>query len=263
MSSINDWIEKMRGLKDKVALVTGGASGIGAATVMRLHEEGTLIAIGDIDIDGARGISDELGERVHAFKYDATDPNSITDMVKATVTHFGRLDILHNNAGAVGPDDTTVVDTSVEVWESAMNLNARAYFLCSQAALPFMIRNGGGVVVNTASSSAHAGQLTQTSYGGSKASIVALTQYIATQYGRQNIRANSISPGIVVTPALLKVAPQLVDSMAPTLLTGRLGTPENIASTVAFLASDDARYITGQNLCVDGGLFAHAPYVSF
>ncbi|QYB00578.1 SDR family oxidoreductase (plasmid) [Rhodococcus sp. USK10] len=253
----------MRGLMDKVALVTGGASGIGAATVTRLHGEGALVAVGDLDMDGARRLSDELGDRVQPFHYDAMDPESITDMVAAVVARFRKLDILHNNAGAVGREDTTVVDTPLAMWESAMNLNARAYFVCSRAALPTMIENGGGVIVNTASSSAFAGQLTQTSYGGSKASIVALTQYIATQYGRQNIRANSVSPGIVVTPALLRVAPQLVESMAPTLLTERLGTPEDIASTVAFLASDEARYITGQNLCVDGGLFAHAPYVSF
>lgn len=253
----------MRGLKDKVALVTGGASGIGAATARRLHEEGALVAISDINIRGAQRTAEQIGDRATAFAYDAMDEQSIVDMVESTTAHFGRLDILHNNAGALGSDDTTVADTPLEAWDHAMKLNVRAYFVCSKVAIPFMISAGGGVIVNTASSSALGGQLAQTAYGTSKAGIIALTQYIATQYGRQNIRVNSISPGIVLTPALLDVAPNLVEVMGPSLLTGYLGTPEDIASTVAFLASDDARYITGQNLCVDGGLFAHAPYVSF
>ncbi|AII05719.1 hypothetical protein EP51_14325 [Rhodococcus opacus] len=253
----------MRGLDGKVALVTGGASGIGAATARRLHEEGALVAVADINVDGARAIAAELGEGTAAFAFDATDEDSIMDLVESTARHFGRLDILHNNAGSLGPGDTTVLETSLEEWDRAMALNSRAYFAGAKFALPHLIANGGGVIVNTASSSGLGGQMAQTAYGSSKAGIINLTRYIATQYGRQNVRANSISPGIIVTPPILEKAPQLPEIMGPTLLTDFLGAPEDIAAMVAFLASDDARYVTGQNICVDGGLFAHAPYVSF
>lgn len=253
----------MRGLTGKVALVTGGASGIGAATARRLHEEGARVAVADINIDGARGVAGELGGNAQAFAYDAREEQTIAELVESVVGHFGRIDILHNNAGAVSRTDTTVVDTPLETWDAAMALNTRAYFAGAKSAIPHMIANGGGVIVNTASSSGLAGQTVQTAYGSSKAGVIALTQYIATQYGRDNVRANSVSPGIVLTPAILTAVPQLGDIMGPTLLTGFLGAPEDIAATVAFLASDDARYITGQNVCVDGGMFAHAPYVSF
>ncbi|MGX1163670.1 NAD(P)-dependent dehydrogenase (short-subunit alcohol dehydrogenase family) [Arthrobacter sp. SLBN-100] len=252
----------MRGLKNKVAIVTGGASGIGAATARRLTEEGALVAVADINVNGAREVANEIGSET-AFAYDARDEASIADLVAAVVAHFGRLDILHNNAGALSPGDTNVLDTSLETWDAAMALNSRAYFAGAKHAIPHMILSGGGVIINTASSSALAGQMAQTAYGSSKAGIIALTQYIATQYGRQNIRANSISPGIIMTPPIRKMAPELGATMGPTLLTDYLGAPEDVAATVAFLASEDARYITGQNLCVDGGLFAHAPYVTF
>lgn len=253
----------MRGLKDKVAIVTGGASGIGAATARRLKEEGALVAVADINVDGARDMANEIGGETKAFAYDARDEASIADLIVAVVSHFGRLDILHNNAGALSTDDTTALDTPIETWDAAMALNARAYFAGAKHAVPHMISAGGGVIISTASSSALAGQMAQIAYGSSKAGIIALTQYIATQYGRQNIRANSISPGIIMTPGLRKVAPELDGIMGPALLTGYLGAPEDVAATVAFLASEDARYITGQNVCVDGGLFAHAPYVTF
>jgi NAD(P)-dependent dehydrogenase (short-subunit alcohol dehydrogenase family) len=185
-------------------------------------------------------------------------------MIERTVSRFGRLDILHNNAAMTDPDlqgqDTTAVDIPLDIWNLTMTTNVTGYLLGCKYAIPHMIAAGGGSIINTASGSGHAGDLARVAYGSSKGAILTLTKYVATQYGRQNIRCNAIAPGVIMTPALEATVPGLKEIIARHLLTTRFGRPDDIAALVAFLASDESGYITGATIDIDGGGLAHQPH---
>jgi NAD(P)-dependent dehydrogenase (short-subunit alcohol dehydrogenase family) len=251
-------------LKDRVAIVTGGGGGIGAAVAKRLVEEGARVAIADLFEDSARRAAEPLGDAAIAVQFDAADPASVQAMVERTVSHFGRLDILHNNAALTDPErqqyDTNAVDIPYEIWNATMSVNVGGYLLGCKYAIPHMIAGGGGAIVNTASGSGVMGDLARIAYGSSKAAIIALTKYVATQHGRQNIRCNAIAPGVVLTEALAKTAPGLKEIIARHVLTPRFGTPEDIAGLVAYLVSDEAGYITGECIAINGGSHAHQPH---
>lgn len=254
----------MRRLEGKVAIVTGGGGGIGSAVARRIVDEGGRIVIADLFEDSARTAAESLGDAAFAVQFDASDPASIEAMVDAAVDRFGGLDILHNNAAmtdpAKHPFDTTPVDIPIEIWDEIIDVNLRGYLLGCKYAIPHMIARGGGSIVNTASNSGIAGDLARVAYGTSKGGIITLSKYVATQYGKQNIRCNSISPGVVLTPALEATVPGLKELIQRHILTPEFGTPDDIAALVAFLASDESRYITGENISISGGGLSHQPH---
>ena len=257
-------------LTGKVAIVTGSASGIGRATALALAAEGAAVVIADLSGDGAERVAREItdgGGRAVAQLTDVGDESSIAAMVEAAVKSFGGVDVLHNNAAATEPQllsgDLELTAIDVAIWDRTLAINLRGPMLGCKHAIPRMLERGGGAIVNTSSAAALAGDLVRTAYGASKAGLDALTRYVATQYGKRGIRCNSIAPGVIATPALAaNVPPQQIAAYERSHLTPRLGRPEDIAKAVVFLASDDAAFITGQVISVDGGLLAHHPSYS-
>ncbi|WP_404476497.1 SDR family NAD(P)-dependent oxidoreductase [Novosphingobium sp. BL-52-GroH] len=251
-------------LDGKVAIVTGGGGGIGSAVARRFVAEGARVVVADLIAEAADRAASSIGENALAFQFDAADPQSVRDMVDAAVDHFGRLDILHNNAAMTDPvkaaQDTTAPDIPIAVWRDILDVNLTGYLLGCKYAIPRMIETGGGSIINTASNSGSAGDLARVAYGSSKAAIIGLTKYVATQHGRQNIRCNSIAPGVVLTQALEDTVPGLKEMIQRHILTPEFGTPDDIAALVAFLASDESRYITGENISISGGGLAHQPH---
>ena len=254
----------MRRLEGKVAIVTGGGGGIGSAVARRIVDEGGRVVIADLFEDSARAAAQPLGNAALAVQFDASDPASIEAMVTAGADHFGGIDILHNNAAMTDPAkhplDTTPVDIPIEIWDEIIDINLRGYLLGCKYAIPHMIARGGGSIINTASNSGIAGDLARVAYGASKGGIITLSKYVATQYGKQNIRCNSISPGVVLTPALEATVPGLKEVIQRHILTPEFGTPDDIAALIAFLASDESRYITGENISISGGGLSHQPH---
>ena len=254
----------MSRLAGKVAIVTGGGGGIGSAAARRLVSEGARVAVADIFEEAAQRVAEPLGDAAIAVAFDAASPESVQALVERTVEHFGKLDILHNNAAMTDPvksmQDTTAVDIPLPVWHEILDINLTGYLLGCRFAIPHMIANGGGSIVNTASNSGSAGDLARGAYGATKGAIITLTKYVATQHGSQNIRCNSIAPGVVLTEALDKTVPGLKELIKRHILTPEFGTPDDIAALVAFLASDESRYITGENISISGGGLIHQPH---
>jgi NAD(P)-dependent dehydrogenase (short-subunit alcohol dehydrogenase family) len=254
-------------LQGKVAIVTGAASGIGAETATRLAQEGAAVVVADINLTGAAQLVARIvqtGAAAAAVRVDLGDEHSITEMISFAVERFGGLDILDNNAADTrlsATRDVGVEHTDIQVWDTLMRINLRGTMIACKAAIPRMRARGGGSIINMSSGSGLTGALAPTAYGVSKAGIIMLTQYVATQHGKEGIRCNAIAPGLIVTDAASSYASgPFGEMMLRHHLTPRLGTPGDIASAVAFLASDEASFITGQVISVDGGLLAHAPY---
>jgi NAD(P)-dependent dehydrogenase (short-subunit alcohol dehydrogenase family) len=254
-------------LNERVAVVTGSASGIGECVVRTLADRGARVVVADIDDANGRRVAGEIGEAAIAVEVDVSVPEQVQAMIDRAISAFGRVDILHNNAVGGSPGDSDVVHMDLDAWDRAMTVNLRGYLLGCRAVLPHMLERGSGVIVNTSSNSALAGDLTRTAYGVSKAGINTLTTYVATQYGRFGIRCNAISPGLVMTPKMeaaeyLSVQEREIYQLSH--LTPRFAYPQDIANAVAFLASDDAEMINGQIVSVDGGMLAHTPsYAQF
>ena len=180
-----------------------------------------------------------------------------------TVAHFGRLDILHNNAAFVNlgelGEDTTALGTPLDLWDVTMNVNVRGFFVACRHAIPHMIAGGGGSIINTSSGSGHRGDDVRIAYGTSKGAISTMTLYLAAQHGKQGVRCNAIAPGLIADAALREFAPKLVALNERHNLTPRVGHPDDIAALVAFLASDESAFITGQVIAIDGGQSSHTP----
>jgi NAD(P)-dependent dehydrogenase (short-subunit alcohol dehydrogenase family) len=252
-------------LAERVAIVTGGASGIGRATCLALASAGAAVVVADLNLDGAKKVAGEIagrGGRAHPRGVDLAEESSIAAMVEDAVSVFGGLDVLHNNAADSDPAlmaaDGAIVELSAEVWDRNMRINLRAPMLGCKYAIPHMIRRGGGSIINTSSASGLTGDVIRAAYAASKAGLGSLTQNVAVQYGKQGIRCNAVAPGVIATPALEANVPKAaVDVYIENTLTPRLGRPEDIAAAVVFLASDAASFITGQVLSVDGGILAH------
>jgi NAD(P)-dependent dehydrogenase (short-subunit alcohol dehydrogenase family) len=254
-------------LAGKSAVVTGGASGIGAATAMRLVEEGAQVTIGDLNGAAAEALAKELGDNAQGFEFDAGDVDSVARLVDAAVTWSGRLDILHNNAAIMAPDhiakDTTPADIDFEIWDRTFDVNVRGYLAGVKYAVPHMVAGGGGSIVFTASGSGLLGDMSNIAYGASKGALLTFTKYVATIYGKQGVRCNAINPGLIRTEGGKRnVYGPMVEIMQRNTLGPRLGLPEDIAACVAFLASDDAAFINGTSIDVDGGMLCHMPYMS-
>ncbi|MFF4015898.1 SDR family NAD(P)-dependent oxidoreductase [Streptomyces sp. NPDC001843] len=256
-------------LQDKIAIVTGAASGIGAATARRVAAEGAHTVVADLNTEGAEAVTEEIraaSGSATAVTVDLGDVDSVRAMVTTTVETYGGLDVLHNNAAAThlaALQDLAVLDADPVVWDDTMRINLRGTMVAIQAAVPHMITRGGGSIINTSSGSGLAGDLRNPAYGASKAALINLTQYVATQYGKLGVRCNAVAPGFIVTPASSGSAHGAIrEAMLRHHLTPRLGRPEDVAAAVVFLASDESAFITGHTLRVDGGLLSHAPYVA-
>ncbi|MAT49849.1 MAG: short-chain dehydrogenase [Porticoccaceae bacterium] len=255
----------MKRLENKVAVVAGAATGIGAACARRFVEEGAKVIIGDLNIDTANQLADELGNAAIAVKYDAADEASIKHLIDSAVDKFGALHVLHNNVALTSKvaqtTDLNVTDISLSTWEDIMRVNTTSFLIGTKYAVPHMIASGGGAIVNTASNSGRFGDVVRTAYGASKAAVISLTQHIAVQYGKQGIRCNAIAPGVILTDAM-KSLPELVTLIEPHIVTPEFGEPHDVAALAAFLASDESRYITGQVIPIDGGASIHHPQLA-
>jgi len=252
-------------LDGKVALITGGAGGIGEATARLMAARGAQVAIADIAVTRAKALANELPGAL-AIHLDLEDEASTEAMVTATVSHFGRLDILHNNAALLGPEiaqaDADVESMGTALWDRTYAVNVRGTMIACRAALPHL-RASRGNIVNTVSNLALQGHIIQVAYSSSKAAIIQLTRAIAASHGIRGVRCNAVAPGMTVTPALLEAfPPPLRKCVEDETLRDRLGAPEDIAEAVAFLASDAARNITGQVLVADGGAASHVPGIA-
>ncbi len=246
-------------LEGKVALISGGARGIGEAIARLFAREGASVTIGDILEDEGQRVAreiDDAGGRVLFVRLDVTVEEDWRRAVQATVERFGKLNVLVNNAGIFRKE--LVDETSVEAWDEVMGVNARGVFLGSKHAIPEMKKAGGGSIVNMSSGAGLVGNPNGAAYGASKGAVRILTKATAAQYGRYGIRANSIHPGPIET-AMLR--PQLLDpgareSSLEAIPLGRIGTPQEIAYGVLYLASDESSYVTGVELPIDGGRVA-------
>ena len=257
----------LRGIEGKVAIVTGGASGIGAAAVKRFVAEGGKVAIGDIDIARAEALAGQLGDATLPVQFDALDTDSIERMVETAVGHFGKLDFLYNNAALMSIDananDSDPVNTTFEWWDRIMAGNARAYLAGCKYAIPHMLKAGKGSIVMTSSGSGLMGDLSNIAYGASKAAVMSIMRYTATIYGKQGLRCNSVCPGLIRTEGGKQhVYGEILKIMEENTLTPRVGQPEDVAAMAVYLCSDDAEFITGQDISVDGGITMHMPYYS-
>jgi NAD(P)-dependent dehydrogenase (short-subunit alcohol dehydrogenase family) len=257
----------MAELDGKVAIVTGAASGLGKATVEVLAADGAAVVVADINRDNAEKVARDLvarGYQAASFGVDVGEKEQVRDMVGAAIREFGRLDILHNNAALTSADvigrDLGWTEFDPTLFERVLRVNLIGYALAAKYAIPVMIKQGGGVVINTSSTDAILSALVRAMYGTSKSAINALTRSIATQYGRQGIRAVGVSPGVIITEGARQSVPaEILATLNKHNLTVREGRPADIAHLVSFLASDKAGFITGITIQVDGGLTAHFP----
>ncbi|OZM78625.1 3-oxoacyl-ACP reductase [Pseudonocardia sp. MH-G8] len=240
----------------RTAVVTGGGSGIGLATVRRLASEGARVVIGDIDPGPGKAAADEVSGLF--VQTDVTSQEQVEALFAAAVDTYGGVDVAFNNAGISPPEDDSILDTGIDVWRKVQEVNLTSVYLCCKAAIPHMQRQGRGAIVNTASFVAVMGAATsQISYTASKGGVLAMTRELGVQFAREGIRVNALCPGPVDTPLLQELFaadPERAQRRLVHIPMGRFAKPEEIASTVAFLASDDAGFITASTFLVDGGI---------
>jgi NAD(P)-dependent dehydrogenase (short-subunit alcohol dehydrogenase family) len=246
-------------LDGRVAIVAGGATGIGAATAKRLASEGASVVIGDINIEFAGKVAAEIGADggvATAVYCDIGDEASVAAMVKAAVDHYGGLDLIHINAAdlSIIGQDLDVLAVSMAIFDRTIEINLRGHVLCTRLALPEMLKRGGGVIVYTSSGAAYDPEPTRVSYAVSKAGLHALMRHVAKRWGKDGIRANVVAPGLVLSEtAKAHVDETLMAKFLAAVAGPRLGKPEDLAATVAFLMSPDGEWINGQVISVDGG----------
>jgi NAD(P)-dependent dehydrogenase (short-subunit alcohol dehydrogenase family) len=248
----------MRGLGDKVVVVAGGGA-IGSATVHRLADAGARVVVGDLDGEHAESLAESVregGGQCIGVGFDIAEEDSVRALVDAAVNEYGGIDAMHVNAADLQMihQDSDVLSEPLAVFDQTLRFSLRGYFLCTRAVLPELLRRGGGSLVYTSSVAAAAGEPVRPAYAVAKAGIEALMRHVASGWGRERIRANAVAPGLVITPAMASGLPEGVRRQAlRDVRSPRLGKPDDVASMVAFLVSDESEWINGQVLPVDGG----------
>jgi NAD(P)-dependent dehydrogenase (short-subunit alcohol dehydrogenase family) len=243
-------------LEEKVAVITGGAGGIGRETARRFAEEGAKICIVDLADEPGNEAADELDALyVHA---DVTDPDDVQRMYRETAERFGGIDVLFNNAGISPPDDDSILDTDLDAWQRVQDVNLKSVYLCCKFGIPYLLERGGGSIINTASFVAVLGAATsQISYTASKGGVLALSRELGVEFARRGIRVNALCPGPVNTPLLQELYskdPEQAERRLVHVPMGRFAETTEIAGAVLFLASDDSSYVNASTFLVDGGL---------
>ena len=242
-------------LLNKVAIITGGSNGIGLAAVTRFIEEGAKVVIADLDEAQGKvmeaGLNEE-GKDVYFVQVDVANRESVQNMVKSVIAKYGKIDILVNNAGIT--NDAVLTKMTAEQFDAVMNVNVKGVFNCTQAIVPVMVAVGGGRIINTASVTGVFGNIGQTNYAASKAAVIGMTKTWAKELGRKNITVNAVAPGFVKTAMVEKMPVEVIGRLLQLVSLGRIGETKDIANAYVFLASDEASYITGHTLHVDGGM---------
>ena len=256
----------MKKLVNKVALITGASSGIGKATAERFAKEGAKVVIADHNLEHAEKLASSLRDNqfhAQAIHYEATELKCAINAVHKTLEFYGSIDCIVNNVGGSNlSKDLDVEHLDIKYFDEVMQINLRSMLALSQAALPHMKGKGDGSIINVASIGGLLGDFRGTLYGISKAGVINLTRYLATQYGKYGIRCNGVAPGLVLTPAAIdNLTPADRDTFLKYNTLPYAGKPEDIAGTITFLASEDARYISGQTIIADGGMSCHNPTV--
>jgi len=243
-------------LDGKVAVVTGGCSGIGLATVMRFAEEGARVVVADVDAVRGKEVVDGIGGLFVAC--DVTSKDDVDALFKAAHEAYGSVDIAFNNAGISPPEDDSILDTDLDAWRRVQEVNLTSVYLCCKAVLPYMLEQGRGSIINTASFVAVMGAATsQISYSASKGGVLSMSRELGVQFARQGVRVNALCPGPVNTPLLRELFAKDEERAQRRLVhvpMGRFAEPEEIANAVLFLASDESSFITANTFLVDGGI---------
>jgi 3-oxoacyl-[acyl-carrier protein] reductase len=248
-------------LKDKVCLVTGGAMGIGEATAVRFAEEGATVVICDVNEEQGQRTAAGLGPNAAFYAVNVTDRQAVQGWVDDVIARFGRIDVLVNNAGITRDSQLVkfkegqVVSQMAEAdFDLVVAVNLKGVFNCAQAVVPAMIQGGGGTILNASSVVGLYGNFGQTNYVATKAGVIGMTRVWARELGRYNIRVNAVAPGFILTDMVRQMPEKVLEKMRGRTPLGRLGDPRDIADAYLFLASDEARFITGAVIQVDGGL---------
>ncbi|NUR80667.1 MAG: 3-oxoacyl-ACP reductase [Dermatophilaceae bacterium] len=243
-------------LDGKVAVITGGCSGIGLATVRRFAEEGAKVVIGDLDETNGPRIADEVGGTF--VRVDVVSKEDVDALFRTAKETYGSVDIAFNNAGISPPEDDSILDTDLDAWRKVQEVNLTSVYLCCKAALPYMLEQRSGSIINTASFVAVMGAATsQISYSASKGGVLSMSRELGVQFAREGVRVNALCPGPVNTPLLQELFAKDEERAARRLVhvpMGRFGEPEEMANAVLFLASDESSFITASTFLVDGGI---------
>lgn len=247
-------------IEGRTAVVTGGCSGIGLATVRRFVEEGARVVIGDIDDTAGAALAAELGgpDVVTYVHVDVTSKDEVDALFRTAKDTYGSVDIAFNNAGISPPEDDSILDTDLDAWRKVQEVNLTSVYLCCKAALPYMLEQKRGSIINTASFVAVMGAATsQISYSASKGGVLSMSRELGVQFAREGVRVNALCPGPVNTPLLKELFASDAERAARRLVhvpMGRFGEPEEMANAVLFLASDESSFMTANTFLVDGGI---------
>jgi NAD(P)-dependent dehydrogenase (short-subunit alcohol dehydrogenase family) len=246
-------------LDGKVCVITGAGGGMGREAALLFCSEGARVCVADVDADAAEKTSSEAGE-AFAVQVDVADSPSVQRMYDETVSRYGGIDVLYNNAGISPADDASILDTEPEAWQRVQDVNTKGVYLCCKHGIPHLLERGGGSVINVASFVALVGAATsQISYTASKGAVLSLSRELAVQFARRGVRVNALCPGPVETPLLLRIFgddPAAYERRRIHLPMGRLAKPREIVNAALFLASDESSYVNGATFVVDGGLTA-------